>query len=1041
MTTGNLADGRDLRPPEAPAAEPRAPVSAPPPVLAVVVTHDPGAWLERTLDSLADQDYPRLTVLVVDVGSDLDPTSRVTAVLPDATVRRVPGDVGFGAAVNEALDALAGTPFLLVCHDDVALDPSAVRLLIEEAYRSNAGVVGPKLVNADDPHVLLEVGRAIDRYGAPHTGIEPGELDQEQHDAVRDVFYVSSATMLVRADLFRELGGFDPAAYPGTEDLDLCWRGRLAGARVLVAPDARVRHRQAASERGREDPVTVRAVARNRVRTVLTCYSSWSLVRVVPVGLVLAVGEAGLSVVTRRRGRARAALGAWWSNLRRFGTVRRRRRKVQARRRIHDSELREFQVRGSAQLRSYLSHHLHTEERLRTLGEAGRTAVDVASTGARQPVALASLAVALLFLVGSRDLMFGGVPAVGSLARWPGMFDLLDAYASGWRYTGMGSAVAAPPAFVLMAGLATPLFGAVALARTLVVVGAVPLGAIGAYRFARPYVGSPTPAAVAAMAYAVNPVPRNAIAVGRLGPLVLYALGPFLVAMVVRAAGDARPSVSRTRLYLGLTALTAVTTAFFGPAPLWLLAAAAAVLVASPLVGGVLLGLRMVAVAAVASVGALVLLFPWPLEFPGADGAALGFAFRPDLGLSEVLRFQTGPSGAAWAGWGLLAAAVLALAIATGRRLAWAGRAWMMALVGFAAVWVPARFAPDVSVPAPEAALSLAALGLALAIGLGAASLLEGDLRRYRFGWRQPVVAIAGVGVVLALVGFAADSADGRWHAPSRDWDQALGFLRAERAEGGFRVLWIGDPTVLPLDPAITGDGVGYVLTRNGPGDARELYRAPEGDADRVVGDAVDLVGEQRTSRLGHLVAPMGVRYIVVPNRSGPRSETVAFPPAGVAAGLDDQTDLLRLGTDPGIVLYENSAWAPTRALVEGDAADELPLESPSPLRAALRTDLAGSEALSGPVTDSAPTGPGTVLWSEAYDTQWEARAGGETLDQVEPFGLTNGYVLPERGSVSITFQGQVRRYIELLVQAALWLALALAWWYSRRIDDRRWRR
>jgi hypothetical protein len=342
---------------------------------------------------------------------------------------------------------------------------------------------------------------------------------------------------------------------------------------------------------------------------------------------------------------------------------------------------------------------------------------------------------------------------------------------------------------------------------------------------------------------------------------------------------------------------------------------------------------------------------------------------------------------------------------------------------------------------APEAGLSLAALGVALAIGLGTAALLEGELSRYRFGWRQPVVAVAGVGIVLALVGFAADAVDGRWHAPSRDWDQALGFLRAERAEGGFRVLWIGDPTVLPLDPAITGDGVGYVLTRNGPGDARELYRAPEGDADRVVGDAVDLVGEQRTSRLGHLVAPMGVRYIVVPNRSGPRSETVAFPPAGVAAGLDDQTDLLRLGTDPGIVLYENSAWAPTRALVEGDAADELPLESPSPLRAALRTDLAGSEALSGPVTDSAPTGPGTVLWSEAYDTQWEARAGGETLDQVEPFGLTNGYVLPERGSVSITFQGQVRRYIELLVQAALWLALALAWWYSRRIDDRRWRR
>ena len=1038
MTTGDVPDGRAFRPPQASEAAPLA-RGAPPPVLAVVVTHDPGAGLERTLDALADQDYPRLNVLVVDAGSDVDPTSRVEAVLPEALVRRVPGDVGFGGAANEALGGLVGVPFLLVCNDDAVLDPGAVRLMIEEAYRSNAGIVGPKLVMAEDPQILLEVGRAIDRYGAPHTGIEPGELDQEQHDAVRDVFYVSSATMLVRSDLFRELGGFDPAASPGAEDLDLCWRARLAGARVLVAPDARARQPEATTERGREDRASARGVARNRVRTVLTCYSTWSLVRVVPVGLVLAVGEAGLSMVTRRRGRARAALGAWWSNLRNFGTVRRRRRKVQARRRIHDSELRELQVRGSAQLRSYLSHHLHTEERLRTIGEAGRTAVDVASTGARQPVALACLAVALLFFLGSRDLIFGGVPAVGTLARWPGMFDLLDAYGSGWRFTGMGSTAAAPPAFVLMAALATPLLGAVGLARTILVVGAIPIGAIGAYRFARPYVGRPTPAAVAAAAYAVSPVPRNAIATGRLGPLVLYALGPFLLAMVARAAGGGTRVASRTRLYLGLAAMTAVTSAFYGPTPLWLVAAATAVLLASPLVGGVLLGLRMVGVALVASVGALVLLFPWPLEFPGADRAALGFAFRPELGLSEVLRFQSGPSGAAWAGWGLLAAALLALAIATGRRLAWAGRAWMMALLGFAAVWVPSRFAPDSSVLAPEAGLSLAALGVALAIGLGTAALLEGELSRYRFGWRQPVVAVAGVGIVLALVGFAADAVDGRWHAPSRDWDQALGFLRAERAEGGFRVLWIGDPSVLPLDPFVTADGVGYVLTRDGPGDAVELYRAPAGDADRVVGEAVDLVGAQQTNRLGHLVAPMGVRYIAVPNRSGPRSETVAFPPAGMASALDDQTDLLRLGTDPGIVLYENSAWAPTRVLVDREAGADLPLDSEDPLRAALRTDLAAAEPLSGDVTDSSPTGPGTVLWSEAFDTDWEARADGETLEQVKPFGLTNGYELPERGSVSITFQGQMRRYIELAIQAALWLALVGAWWYFRGYD-REWR-
>ncbi len=224
-----------------------------PPVVAVVVTRNPGPWLEATLESLHDQDYPELTVLVVDCGSAEDPTPRVADVLPRAFVRRLDESAGFAGAANEALRTVEGATFLLLCHDDVVLDPPVVRVLVEEAYRSNAGILGPKTVSVENPEILLDVGRSIDRFGAPYTGIEPGEVDQEQHDGVRDVFYVTTATMLVRADLFQELEGFDPATFPGAEDLDLCWRARLAGARVLVAPDARVAHREAAGDRASAD--------------------------------------------------------------------------------------------------------------------------------------------------------------------------------------------------------------------------------------------------------------------------------------------------------------------------------------------------------------------------------------------------------------------------------------------------------------------------------------------------------------------------------------------------------------------------------------------------------------------------------------------------------------------------------------------------------------------------------------------------------------------------------------------------------------------
>ena len=110
-------------------------------------------------------------------------------------------------------------------------------------FRSNAGIVAPKLVDWDHPQRLLQVGMGADKGGAPVTLVEPGELDQEQHDAVRDVFVAPGGCVLVRADLFEALGGFDEGMSMFGEDLDLSWRAQVAGARVVVAPGARVRRR------------------------------------------------------------------------------------------------------------------------------------------------------------------------------------------------------------------------------------------------------------------------------------------------------------------------------------------------------------------------------------------------------------------------------------------------------------------------------------------------------------------------------------------------------------------------------------------------------------------------------------------------------------------------------------------------------------------------------------------------------------------------------------------------------------------------------
>ncbi|MGA7418944.1 MAG: glycosyltransferase family 2 protein, partial [Acidimicrobiales bacterium] len=231
-----------------------------PPVVAVIVAHDPGQWFEETLASFGSQTYEELSILVLDAASAGDLTERVADVLPNAYVRRFGQNRGFGATANEVSSMVGGAAYYVICHDDVALAPDAVQFLVEEAFRSNAGIVSPKLVSWDDPGRLLEVGMTADKGGSVVGRVQPQEIDHGQHDSVRDVFVAPGGCTLIRADLFSELGGFDPAIVAMGEDLDFCWRAQVAGARIIVAPDARVRHREglASGERALEQSLVDR---------------------------------------------------------------------------------------------------------------------------------------------------------------------------------------------------------------------------------------------------------------------------------------------------------------------------------------------------------------------------------------------------------------------------------------------------------------------------------------------------------------------------------------------------------------------------------------------------------------------------------------------------------------------------------------------------------------------------------------------------------------------------------------------------------------
>jgi hypothetical protein len=185
-----------------------------PPVVAVMVVFNPGEWFDEALDALAEQDYANLKTLFLVVGEPGDVPDRVRQRVPNAFVRSGNTTVMAPRTKCSAWSkARTGSSLL---HD--AAHPSAIRLLVEEIYRSN-GIVGPKLVAWGDPGVC-STSVSVDRFGEIDSFVE-GEVDQEQHDAGRCVR--SARRIMIRATC-SEQSPVSTRRSTSTDDVDLCWR-------------------------------------------------------------------------------------------------------------------------------------------------------------------------------------------------------------------------------------------------------------------------------------------------------------------------------------------------------------------------------------------------------------------------------------------------------------------------------------------------------------------------------------------------------------------------------------------------------------------------------------------------------------------------------------------------------------------------------------------------------------------------------------------------------------------------------------------------
>lgn len=1073
-----------------------------PAVVAVVVASDPGEWFETALSSLAAQDYEELSVLVVVPGGTPDPQDRVAATLPGAFVRHVEAR-SWSGAVNEILPTVEGVAFFVLCHDDVALDRDAVRLLVEESFRSNAGIVSPKVTRWDAPHLLLHVGQGADKTGALIDRVHDGEVDHGQHDGVRDVFVAPGGCTLVRADLLREIGGFDPQMTAIGEDLDMCWRAQLAGARIVVAPQARVRHlaciaaaiRQPPPDRpGRKPPAIEQLRRRHELRTVLKCYGWAHLLRVLPQALALSAGETIAALVTGDGPRATAVAGAWSWNARRAGELRRLRQQVRAQRVVRDAQVRRLQARGSVRLAGYLidaaqqgleivrgaprgpghDQAAHETAAIATAeipgaepeltGSVGGAFSDDASfdeldetTRVHRPPPLSTqrsrlvvwlLATAFL-LVGSRQLLTGGFPELGQFLPLPSWSSAWQHFFAGWQPAGLGTTAPATPAFAELGVVGTVLFGGMGLVQKVLVLACLPVGAWGVARALRPLCSARF-RLVAGLAYLGLPLAYDALAQGRWDGLVAFAATPWILARLARAGGappyGPPPGWRGTLLgqMLTLGVLEAVAVAFAPAVVVVVGLAAVAFPLGSLLVGSAPRAARTLGVAGGATLVAVVLCAPWSIGVLAAGGRSVAILGLPGASWSapswsQLLRFDVGPSGASVLSWLLLAAAVLPLLVARGTRLAWAARLWTSSLLAWVLAWVVVRGWTAPFAPVVEVLLAPAACGVAASIGIGL-SAFEHDLTRYRFGWRQVATLGALGATALGVLPVVVEANGGRWGLPQVGLAQPLAWMSGSRAAGGDRVLWLADPRALPGGGFSIQPGLAYATSEGGtPGPSNIWAPAGPGPASRL-SQAVQLAEQGRTATFGQLIAPAGIRYVVVletlaPSAPGLQHAASFPPPSQLTSALLSQDDLRVVPGGEGFTVFANSFFIPERA--QRPAA----LHGPSPT--ALwpgPADLVGWHGvLSGAqggqkYQGTLRAGPVTAAYAPAG--RWHLAVDGRPVRQKSAYGWAAQYVGMPPGRATLSFDAGTLVPMGVALETATWVVLV-----ALLVVARRWRK
>lgn len=242
-------------------------IANPPRVSLIIPTRDGADVLATCIRSIRSlTSYPDYEIVIVDNGSERDDTKRLFADLSaDPAIRILPRPepFNFSRLNNAAAREATGSVLALVNNDIEVKQANWLTEMVALALRPGVGCVGAKLLYPDGriQHAGIEIGLGgVAGHGhrfAP--GDDPGYLGRLR--AVHEVSAVTAACLVIRREVYEEVGGLDEELTVAFNDVDFCLKVRAAGYLNLWTPFADLVHHESASRGSDLTPTKARRFA------------------------------------------------------------------------------------------------------------------------------------------------------------------------------------------------------------------------------------------------------------------------------------------------------------------------------------------------------------------------------------------------------------------------------------------------------------------------------------------------------------------------------------------------------------------------------------------------------------------------------------------------------------------------------------------------------------------------------------------------------------------------------------------------------------